>query len=71
MGSKAILRGLQARPELNGSDVLLIVFLEDRGRWGVRCVDGSQISVSKRLQLCVHICDLTSTMANLYITNHR
>ena len=49
-GSRVILQGLRARPELNFTDALLLHYFEDRSRWGVRCVDGSQISVRRSLE---------------------
>ena len=41
----AILQNLTKYPELNGTDVVLLQYFADRGRWGVRCVDGRKISV--------------------------
>ena len=44
-GGHAVITGLLKRTELNNSEVVLLHFFEDRSRWGVRCLDGSQLSV--------------------------
>lgn len=33
------------RAELNGTEVLVLQFFEERSRWGVECVDGSRLLV--------------------------
>ena len=49
-GGRAVVDGLTARPELNGSEVVLLKLghwakASERGRWAIRCVDGRELSV--------------------------
>ena len=47
VGSRAIVRGLRSRPELNGATVVLLECLP-LGRWGVRCETDSSCNLSLR-----------------------
>ena len=46
IGSRALVRGLRGRPELNGMECVLLEYLDSTGRWGVQSVADSSLHLS-------------------------